>query len=206
MLVDWFKIAREVEPTLPLYLNDFNNLTADQKHTDNFERTAKLLLEKGAPLSGLGFQGHGNALSIPKVQANFERFAKLGVPLMVTEFDIVTPDEPLQADWTRDLMTLTFAQPSSSGFMLWGFWDGKHWLGDAPLFYPDWTLKPSGKAWVDLVFGAWKTDVTAQSGADGVYQTRGFLGDYEITVSKGGKTKTLKTTLPRAGQSVRVVL
>lgn len=205
-MVQWFKIAREVEPEIPLYLNEFNNLTAGQKNTDNFERTIRLLLEKGAPLGGLGFQAHGGALSIPEVEKNLERFARFGLPMKITEFDIVTPDEKLQADWTRDLMTLFFSHRQSAGFLMWGFWDGKHWLGDAPMFYPDWTLKPSGQAYEKLVFGDWWTRAQGRTNARGQYQTRGFLGDYQITVALGGKTKTVGMALTRSGGSLAVIL
>lgn len=34
----------------------------------------------------------------------------------------------------------------------------------------------------------------------------GFCGDYEITVSQGGKTRTIKTRLPREGRVVEVGL
>lgn len=90
--------------------------------------------------------------------------------------------------------------------MMWGFWDGKHWLGDAPMFYPDWTLKPSGQVWIDLVHRAWKTNIEGTTGTQGEYKTRGFLGDYEITVSHNGKAKTTKVSLGKNGQALTVTL
>lgn len=204
IMVEWFQVARAVEPTIPLYLNDFKLLTGE--HLPNFERHVKLLLDKGAPLTGLGEQGHGSALPIEQILANLDRLAKFNLPIKITEFDTVTPDEQLQADYTRDFLTAAFSHPSTAGFIMWGFWDGRHWLGDAPMFYPDWSLKPSGQAWIDLVHKEWWTRASGTADARGHYQTRGFLGDYDITVTHNGKTQTIKTQLPKNGKTLTVVL
>ena len=189
---------------MPLYLNENGVLTGEK--TDLFLRHAKLLLDGGAPLGGLGEQGHGNVLPIATLAANLDRLAALNLPIQITEFDIVTPDEQLQADWTRDYMTLAFSHPAAVGFIMWGFWDGAHWLGDAPLFYRDWTLKPSGKAWMDLVLNQWWTRAAGRTAADGTYQTRAFLGDYEITVQHNGEQKHIKASLCKDGKTVKVTL
>lgn len=87
---------------------------------------------------------------------------------------------------------------------MWGHWDGAHWLYDAPMFYKDWTLKPSGQAYADLVFKKWWTNAQGTTGAQGGYKVRGFQGDYEVTVSHNGKTKTIKATLPSEGRTLNV--
>jgi len=77
---------------------------------------------------------------------------------------------------------MVFSHPAVESFIMWGFWDGAHWRDDAPLFREDWTLKPSGKVFLDLVFNRWWTDTTGVTGPDGSWTVRGFLGDYEVTV------------------------
>ncbi len=67
-------------------------------------------------------------------------------------------------------------------------------------------MKPSGKAWTDLVCGDWWTTSEGKTGKAGEYSTRGFLGDYEITVTANGKTKTVKSTLPTDGATMTVKL
>lgn len=89
---------------------------------------------------------------------------------------------------------------------MWGFWDGSHWLGDAPVFYRDWSLKPSGQAFKDLVFKTWWTNADGQTSAQGEFKTRGFLGDYDIAVTRNGASKIVSTSLPRAGGVVTVVV
>jgi hypothetical protein len=103
-------------------------------------------------------------------------------------------------------MTAVFSHPSTSGVIMWGFWDTKHWLGNSPLFRRDWTLKPSGQVWMDLVFHQWWTNTTATTDASGKCEARGFLGDYEIEVKHGSTDQTIKAKLTAAGTAVKVVL
>lgn len=204
VMVEWYRLAHAADPTARLYLNE-NGIESGKK-ADPFARWVEFLLDRGAPLGGLGFQGHGSAQAIEPLAAIFDRFAQYGLPIKITEFDIVTPDEELQAEYTRDYLTLVFSHPATAGFVMWGFWDGKHWLNDAPLYYKDWTRKPSGQAWQDLVFKTWWTDVRGQTNAQGAYQVRGFLGDYTVTVQACGTTKTVQATLPREGATLAVVM
>lgn len=135
-----------------------------------------------------------------------DRSGKFGLPIQTTEFDIDTNDEPLQADYLRDYMNVTFSHPAVSGFVLWGFWAGDHWIPHAALFRRDWSIKPNGRVYQDLVFHKWWTNVQGQTDARGQYATRGFLGDYQISATANGKTVNGKTELPKAGRTLRLIL
>ena len=204
VLIDWFKAAHEADPNAILYINEHSVENGSQ--ADAFYNEVKYLLDNGAPLGGIGLQGHIDAISIPKFISILDRFAKFQLPIKITEFDSLSPDEQLQADITRDFMTAVFSHPATVGFLMWGFWDGRHWLYDAPIYYNNWTLKPSGKAYIDLVFKQWWTDVQGQADANGEYKTRGFLGDYEVTASTNSTSKTVSTTLLRSGTNLQIVL
>jgi hypothetical protein len=91
-------------------------------------------------------------------------------------------------------------------FIMWGFWDGRHWLYNGPILRKDWSLKPSGKAYKDLVLRQWWTNVDGVTSRRGQHKTRGFLGDYEITAEHGGRKKTVKANLVRDGVAVRIVI
>jgi hypothetical protein len=67
-------------------------------------------------------------------------------------------------------------------------------------------LKPNGEVYKDLVFKRWWTNANGKTGARGTYATRGFLGDYEIEVKAGGKSKTLRASLTKEGVKVECVL
>ncbi len=70
----------------------------------------------------------------------------------------------------------------------------------------DWTLKPNGQAWMDLVLGEWWTDVTGDTGEDGTFAVRGFLGDYSIVVTVGSKDTSTAVKLVRPATTIRMVV
>ncbi len=210
-MVHWFKLARQYDPGAVLYLNDYpplNGAAKTNEHLNHFYETAEFLKKSGAPIGGIGFQGHFGSGVIPpeNVLSGLDRFAKLGLPIAITEFDINTTDEEMQAAYTRDFLTAAFSHPSVSSILMWGFWEGRHWLPDAALITRDWRVKPNGKAWLDLVKGTWWTRAEGRTAADGRFKTRGFYGDYTITVRAGGVTTTVPAKLVKNGKPIVVTL
>jgi len=210
-LVEWFKAARKADPVVKLYINDYAIISGgggDSPHRRHYEKTIRMLIDKGAPLDGIGMQCHfGNAVTAPaEILKTLDRFAKFGRPIEITEFDMKTGIEAFEAAYTRDFMTAVFSHPSTVGVIMWGFWDGRHWKGNAPLFRKDWNLKPSGKAWQDLVFKKWWTEAEGVTDRRGGYGTRGFLGRYEVTASRRGRKGRAEFDLAKPGAEVKVVL
>jgi endo-1,4-beta-xylanase len=167
-MIRWFKLARKNDSDVKLFLNDYSILSGagrDTKHQDHFEKTLRFLKEGGAPIHGLGMQSHfGSTLTPPeKVFSILDRFAALGLIISLTEHDINMDDEVLQADYTRDFMTIAFSHPAVEGFLSWGFWEGRHWKPEAAYFRKDWELKPAGKVWLDLFSKEWSTDLKVKS-------------------------------------------
>jgi hypothetical protein len=50
------------------------------------------------------------------------------------------------------------------------------------------------------------TNANGKTGGQGTFATRGFLGDYEIEVKAGGKTKTVRANLSKGGARIECVL
>jgi GH35 family endo-1,4-beta-xylanase len=208
-MVDWFQAARAGDPGAKLFINDFNIIEGDdQTHQDDYAATIRYLIDEGAPIDGIGLQSHFPARVTPmdELMKRFDRFAAFGKELEITEFDINTPDEATQADYTRDFMTAAFSQPSVKAFLMWGFWEGAHWIPRGAMMRRDWSLKPNGEVYKDLVFKRWWTNTDGKTGAQGTFATRGFLGDYEIEVKAGGKVKTVRVSLPKEGAKAELVL
>ncbi len=211
ILADAFKAAREADPQPTLFINDYSILETcgkDSAHQDHYEKTIRSLLEQGAPVQGIGIQGHfGEDLTpVPRLLEIMDRFGKFGLPIQITEFDINTYDEALQADYTHDFMTAIFSHPSSNGILSWGFWENRHWIGNAAMFRADWSLRPAGEAWRKLVFETWWTNAQGKSDKHGGFAVRGFLGDYEIAVTAGRKSATVPARLEMGGAKVAVTL
>jgi len=208
-MVDWFNAARAGDPKAKLYINDFSILSGEDKaHQDDYAATIQYLIDQGAPLDGIGLQSHFPARVTPmdEIIARLNRFAAFGKDLEITEFDIDTADEATQADYTRDFMTAAFSNPSVKAFVMWGFWEGAHWRPNGAMFRRDWSLKPNGEVYKDLVFKQWWTNTDGKTGAQGTYLARGFLGNYVIEVKALGKSTTQHVSLTREGTTVECIL
>lgn len=209
--VEWFKEARAADPGAKLFINDYAILSGgggSTPHRDHYDKTIQLLVDRGAPFDGVGLQGHfGTSLTSPEDMLKIlDRYGRFGKPIWITEYDIVMDDLELAGRFTRDFYTTLFSHPAVAGIVMWGFWDGSHWKQNAALYQADWTEKPAGKAYRELVLGEWKTNVKGKSDASGTFATRGFLGEYAISVSAAGRAKTIKSALISGGASVAVVL
>lgn len=196
-LARWFQLARSHDPSAKLFINDFNILEAGGNDTPHQAALAQLvanLERRGAGIDGIGLQAHFGADLTPpdKLYALIDRFAAFGKDLEITEFDAAIADEKLQAAYMRDFLTLAYSHPSISGITLWGFWEGRHWQPDAALFRRDFSIKPSGQVWRDLLFKEWWTDATGVTGADGVYRLRANAGTFEAEVDIRGKKETFQ--------------
>ncbi|CAN5385665.1 hypothetical protein BH09VER1_BH09VER1_07460 [soil metagenome] len=209
-MIEWFKKAHAVDPGAKLVFND-NSIaispggTVDSPRQKLYYQTVKYLKESGAPIDGMGLQyrAFSHRLSPPeRVLDVFEILNGLGPDIYITEFDLIVEDEQLQADLLRDYMTIAFSQPKVKSFLMWGFWDGAHHQNNAPLFREDWSLKPSGQVFMDLLFHQWWTSEAGRTNSSGVFSTRGFLGDYTITATYDGKTAASIGTLEKGGLQV----
>jgi endo-1,4-beta-xylanase len=84
-----FKWAREADPHAELYYNDYNLDASDAKRATTIE-LIKYLQEQGAPIDGIGMQGHYN-LNHPspaKIDETIRMFSALGLKVMITELDV----------------------------------------------------------------------------------------------------------------------
>ncbi|WP_226013073.1 endo-1,4-beta-xylanase [Halomicrobium salinisoli] len=191
---DWWDTADE-NTDAELYTNEMGNVAGD------FFRDAHYgfvngLVQSGAPIDGVGFMGHvqqpnGNVTPPKEMLETYDQYSDLGLPILITEFDIQIEsrdDETLvewQTDFLRDFLTASFSHESVEGVMSWGFWAGDHWRPTGAYYDEDWTLRPHGEQFLDLVFDEWWTDETGQTASDGRYGTRAFKGDYRISAEKG---------------------
>ena len=207
-LAQWFRLAHQADPAARLVLNDYGYLSDPDAHAklDYEESLIREFLKNGVPLGAIGMQGHFRAPlpSIPQALATLDRFAQLGLPIEVTEFDVNVADQDAQARYLRDMYTLLFSHPAVDGILMWGFWEKAHWLPRAALFRADWTIKPNGQAFLDLVQHQWMTHAKGAADAAGCYRVRAFLGDYQVIVKSAGKIATAAASLPRDGATVTV--
>jgi hypothetical protein len=61
-------------------------------------------------------------------------------------------------------------------------------------------------AYEDLVLNQWRTNQTLTTNQNGTIETRGFLGDYNVTVESGGQRVTAQLVLSKAGMGQEIRL
>ncbi|MEO8179245.1 MAG: endo-1,4-beta-xylanase [Deltaproteobacteria bacterium] len=211
VMVDWFKLAHSIDPAPKLYINDFAILSGGggtTPHRDHYEKMIQLLADKGAPFDGIGMQGHfGTSLTSPDdLMVLLDRYGRFKKDIAVTELDVVIDDEELVGKYVRDFYTLLFSHPAVTTLVMWGHWDANQWKKNAVMYSADWSLKPGGQAYRDLVFGKWRTAEQGSTNASGQFKLRGFKGDYAVEVKRGSETRSVKATLADGGSRLDVKL
>jgi hypothetical protein len=153
-------------------------------------------------------QGHiGAQVRNPvDVLSDLDLLQTAGLPIHITEFDINTKDEELQADYTRDFLIACYSHPNVSAFIKWGFWQSDHWKPDAAMYRSDWSAKPNAAVWREWVVNKWRTRVEATTNAEGAISSRGHLGLYEVTVTKADRVLKHMMQLTQDRGVVRLTL
>ena len=180
--------VNELQPDFTNYINDYVVLSGGPSAgvIARYQSYLDEIVASGVKFDGIGFQCHISTqpISILQVQEQLDDFyVRYGKRAKVTEFDI-NPSVPadVQGAYLADFLTMIFSHPSMDAFLMWGFWDGNHWKGNAPLFDLDWNLKPSGQAFIDKVFGEWWTSESTVSDTAGMASVKAFKGTHQITV------------------------
>ena len=125
-----FRWAHEDDPRAKLILNDFDDETRT-KVSDTMYVYLKLAKARGVPIDGIGMQMHIDANHPPDKQQvidNMRRFAQIGVPIYVTEFDINTNNvkgnntykQYLESKITRDIIGACVASKNCVSFDVFG--------------------------------------------------------------------------------------
>ncbi|MFK7932204.1 MAG: endo-1,4-beta-xylanase [Saprospiraceae bacterium] len=196
LYVEIFNQARNIAPEAGLFINDYitlsvNNTAGDLQY-DQLKQFIGELVAAGAPIDGIGFQGHigGAPNDITSVLTTLDDFYDAyGLRAKITEFDLPSfVNEELGAQYMRDFMTAIFSHPSIDAFLFWNFWDGATWQnGGTNLYRQDWSETPAHATFVDLLFNEWWTNTELVSDASGTARENVFKGRYEISYQCGGQ-------------------
>jgi GH35 family endo-1,4-beta-xylanase len=208
-----YRLAKAADPQVLLAYNDYNiaNEAPDNGALrKKVEARIQLLEDSGAPVDILGDQAHiGVPLTpIPRVLQIWDDWGKrFKKPIEITEFDVNVADDQIHEKYVRDFLTAAFSDPNIQSVVMWGFWEKAHWLGrSGALFRADWSPRPAELAYEDLVLNQWRTNQTLTTNQNGTIETRGFLGDYNVTVESGGQRVTAQLVLSKAGMGQEIRL
>ncbi len=203
-----FKTARQANPHATLVINDYRT---DPDFADKV--ISQLVDDAGRPMYdvvGIQSHMHGGYWGAARAWDVCERFAKFGKPLHFTETTVVsgprkgsawttTPEgEQDQARRVSEFYTVLFSHPAVEAITWWDFTDQGAWQSaPAGLVRGDMTPKPVYEQLLSLVKGKWWTKVEAATKADGNVEFQGFLGQYEIEATAGGRRLAGKFSLEK---------
>lgn len=142
-----FETAHEVDPSLKLFINDYN-IERNNSKTDKLYELVKLLKSEGVPVDGVGLQMHVNSdISIDSIKKSIEKYESIkDIELQVTELDVsmgvkneaITYDVLLkQGRYYKQLFDLFKSKSDKiSAVVIWGVIDDTSWLdGEKPLLF-----------------------------------------------------------------------
>ena len=181
----WYKWARKAAPDVDLVANEFDLLQSGNNFYQSYIEYVQKMIDDGAPVDRVGMQGHfwTDMPTYEELKRRIEQVKPLGLPMAVSEFDM----KGKAYDDIERVMYAVFSEPQIYGFTIWGAWDGVQWRNNGPLFEENWTIKPSGRAWLDLVHGKWSNDTMATTNASGKFEINAYKGMHQIQIFKEGK-------------------
>lgn len=211
-----FAECRKAFPKARLYLNEFPPQKGnDFSVFDNYVNLINEMKKKDAPFDGIGLQAHYDVHEIARLGFGLDEFmAKMDnaidklaksadMPVFITEYDAVSKNERLRAEFLKAFYTMAFANKNVEGIIFWEWIDtGKH----RALVNQDGSKTLAGKQYEALVLGKWQTNKRLVTGSDGKAKVHAFFGDYEITLEKHGHQQVVNATLGKdTPQNVLIV-
>ncbi|MEM7624546.1 MAG: endo-1,4-beta-xylanase [Planctomycetota bacterium] len=210
-MADWYVQMDAARPDARLVFNETAILApSSDAAAIELRDLVQSLLDAGAPIDAIGVQMHmfAGLRSLSDLNRKINILAETGLPVEITEFDnfdggAYNTNSARQS--FENALRVAFENPNVSGFTLWGFEDGDHWVGNSPLFDSQLNLKPEGQPYYDLVLGEWWTTLTDQT-TDAQGQTEATLtrGTYRLDVEHNGQTITQEFIVTTATAALEV--
>ncbi len=201
---DMAQWVKEGDPEAVLFFNDYDITTG--RRLEDYVRHIRSVLASGAPMDGIGVQGHlhGDSFDEQELQRALDTLAALKMPVRITEFNFpgqrskyyqkrdlrLTPEEEAaKAEALRRFFRICFAHPAVTGILMWGFWEGANWIPQSSLYRRDWSPTPAAEAYRRPVFGDWWTRATVKADSGGIAAVRAFFGTHRVRA--GGREETV---------------
>ncbi|PKA54234.1 Putative Pol polyprotein from transposon element Bs1 [Apostasia shenzhenica] len=193
-----FKTAHQLDPSPLLFVNDYHvEDGADTRSSP--ERYIKQILDlqdQGAPVGGIGVQGHIDYPVGPIIRSALDKLSVLGLPIWFTEVDVSSSNEYVRADDLETMLREAYAHPAVEGVMLWGYWELMMSREDGQLVDAEGEVNEAGRRFLELK-EEWASSAAGKVNADGEFVFRGFHGDYRVEVVGLGKSITESFTVEK---------
>ncbi|XP_022772955.1 uncharacterized protein LOC111315484 isoform X2 [Durio zibethinus] len=200
-----FKTANQLDPSAILFVNDYHvedgcdTRSSPEKYIEHILS----LQEQGAPVGGIGIQGHIDNPVGTIVCAALDKLGILGLPIWFTELDVSSVNEYVRGEDLEVMLREAFAHPAVEGVMLWGFWELFMSRDNAHLVNAEGDINETGKRFLALKH-EWLSHARGHLDEQGQFEFRGFHGTYVVEVLTVSK-KVSKTFVVDKGDSPLVV-
>ncbi|XP_022638234.1 uncharacterized protein LOC106765206 isoform X2 [Vigna radiata var. radiata] len=200
-----FKTANQLDPSATLFVNDYHveDGCDTRSSPDKYIHHILDLQEQGAPVGGIGIQGHIDSPIGPIVSSSLDKLGILGLPIWFTELDVSSINEYVRADDLEVMLREAMAHPALEGIMLWGFWELFMSRDNAHLVNAEGDINEAGKRFLALK-QEWLSHSRGHVDEQGQYNFRGFHGTYNVQVVTPSK-KISKTFVLDKGDTPMVV-
>lgn len=205
--MNMFKIANQLDPSAILFVNDYHiEDGCDGKSSpEKYIQQILDLQEQGAPVGGIGIQGHIDNPVGSIVCSALDKLAILGLPIWFTELDVSSANEHVRADDLEVMLREAFAHPAVDGVMLWGFWELFMCRDNSHLVNAEGEINEAGKRYLALK-QEWMSNAHGHINEQGQFGFRGFYGTYEVEVPiNHSEKKIIKTFVVEKGESPLVL-
>lgn len=138
-----FVYAHRADPTIELYLNDYDVELQGKAKSTAFYNLAIRLKNSGIPIDGVGLQCHFSIGDVDSVKLGkaIQRFADAGLKCIITELDMGIPstsaaDLEEQARSYRVITDIVLNNDNCPSLVIWGLKDNNSWReASHPLLY-----------------------------------------------------------------------
>jgi len=178
-----FKIAHQLDPSATLFVNDYHVEDGDDAYSSPEIYTQQILdlQDQGAPVGGIGIQGHIDSPVGPIVCSALDKLATLGQPIWFTELDVSSTNEYVRGDDLEVMLREAMAHPAVDGVMLWGFWELFMSRDNAHLVNAEGEINEAGRRFLDLK-EEWLSHTHGHLDEQGEFNFRGFSGLYNVEI------------------------
>ncbi|XP_027149767.1 endo-1,4-beta-xylanase 1-like [Coffea eugenioides] len=202
---DMFKTANQLDPSAILFVNDYHvedgcdTRSSPEKYIEHILD----LQEQGAPVGGIGIQGHIDSPVGPVVCSALNDLGILGLPIWFTELDVSSDNEHIRADDLEVMLREAFAHPAVDGVMLWGFWELFTSRENSHLVNAEGDLNEAGRRYLALK-EEWLSHAHGHIDEQGQFSFRGFQGSYQVEIFST-KGKVIKTFAVDKGEEPLII-
>ncbi|KAK3598375.1 hypothetical protein CHS0354_034548 [Potamilus streckersoni] len=206
-ILDIYRQVHLADNTIPLFANDYD-VVASSIMTTTYRDHILRIKNANVGLGGIGVQGHFGQGVCPDptlIKRRLDKLSETGLPIFITELDVVVSDENHRADCYEKALRVFFGHPSVQGILIWGFWSNRHWRGeDASLVTGnEFRTNAAGQRYLHLIEQEWHTYTKRPLSQGGNFDVHGFKGEYQVKITYQGRAlKEQHVTLGDSPQTV----